>query len=205
MWSILMLFAGMISLYAFAYVIVGERMYPPDLAASFLSRPWGINPHALFGGTGLLLGAVQFHRGLRRRLPIHRLLGRIYVVSCLVTGLAGMYMAVYSYGGWITHLGFGTLGALLVFTTIVAFLSIRKGDVERHRSWMIRSYALMFAAVTLRLELPFLGAAFGFDDGYRVVAWLCWIPNALIAEAIVRNRTSESVLGALAQGRKVEA
>ncbi|HYO78416.1 MAG TPA: DUF2306 domain-containing protein, partial [Thermoanaerobaculia bacterium] len=107
--------------------------------------------------------------------------------------------------GWITHLGFGTLGAFLVFTTLAAFLAIRKGDVERHRSWMIRSYALMFAAVMLRLELPFLGAAFGFDDGYRIVAWLCWIPNALVAEAIVRSRSSAAVLGALGQGRKAEA
>ena len=204
MWSILMLFAAMISLYAYACVIVGEPMYPRDLAASFLSRPWGINPHAFFGGTGLLLGAIQFHRRLRRRLPIHRLLGRIYVVSCLVTGLAGMYMAVYSYGGWITHVGFGTLGALLVFTTLVAFLAIRKGDVERHRSWMIRSYALMFAGVTLRLELPFLGASLGFLDGYRIVAWLCWIPNLLVAEAIVRSRTNDAVLPALG-GAKAEA
>ena len=98
-WAVLVFFAIPISLYAFAYLIVGQPMYPRQLAASFLSRPWGINPHALFGGVGLLLGAVQFHPRLRRSLRVHRLLGRVYVVSCLVTGSAGMYMAAYSYGG----------------------------------------------------------------------------------------------------------
>jgi uncharacterized membrane protein len=184
-WWVLVVLAVPITLYAFAYVLVGEAMYPRELAESLSSRPWGINPHALFGGAGLLAGALQFHRGLRRRLRLHRVLGRVYVVSCLVTGLAGVYMAAYSYGGWITHLGFGTLGVLLLFTTIVAFLAIRRGDVERHRRWMTRSYALMFAAVTLRLELPLLAASFGFADGYRVVSWLCWVPNIVIAEALL--------------------
>lgn len=184
-WVVLVFLAFSISLYAFAYVIVGEPMYPRELAASFLARPWGINPHALLGGTGLLLGAVQFHPRLRRSLRVHRLLGRLYVVSCLVTGSAGMYMAAYSYGGWITHLGFGSLGALLLFTTMMGFLAVRRGDVDRHRQWMVRSYALMFAAVTLRLELPLLSSQLGFLEGYRIVSWLCWIPNVVVAETIV--------------------
>jgi uncharacterized membrane protein len=184
-WVPLAILAIPMALYAFAYVIVGRPMYPPDLAASFLSRPWGINPHALMGGIGLLTGAVQFSPALRRRLPVHRILGRIYVVSSLIIGATGMYMAAYSHGGWITHLGFGALGAFLLFTTIAAFVTIRKRDVESHKRWMIRSYALMFAAVMLRLELPLLGMAYDFTTAYRIVSWLCWIPNLLFAEAII--------------------
>jgi uncharacterized membrane protein len=195
MWAVLVFFAVPISLYAFAYVIVGQPMYPPPLAASLSSRPWGINPHALFGGVSLLTGGLQFHRKLRRRVRLHRVLGRVYVVSCLVTGAAGLYMAAYSYGGWITHLGFGALGALLVFTTLMAFLAIRRGDVERHRRWMTRSYALIFGAVTLRLQLPLLAASFGFLDGYRIVAWSSWVPNVIAAEALLHfaSRDEEGI------------
>lgn len=158
------------------------------LADSFLARPWGINPHALFGGIALLTGVLQFHRGIRRRLPVHRVLGRLYVISCLVIGTAGIYMAIYSFGGWITHLGFGALGVLLLLTTLAGYLAIRRHDVERHRDWMIRSYALIFAAVMLRIELPLLIVSFGdFTPAYRVVAWLCWVPNILLAEALVRR------------------
>ncbi|HEX7152427.1 MAG TPA: DUF2306 domain-containing protein [Thermoanaerobaculia bacterium] len=202
-WAVLLFFALPIALYAFAYVIVGKAMYPSALAASFLSRPWGINPHALFGGVGLLAGAFQFFPRLRRAIRVHRLLGRVYVVSCVVTGLAGMYMAAYSYGGWITHLGFGTLGALLVFTTVMGFLTIRRGAVEQHRHWMVRSYALMFAAVALRLELPLLSSYLGFLDAYRVVSWLCWIPNLMMAEAVISF--SRPVASAVAPLATIEA
>jgi uncharacterized membrane protein len=195
LWWVMVVFAIVIALYAFAYVVVGEAMYPPPLADSLSSRPWGINPHALFGGIGLLAGAVQFHRGLRRRLRIHRFLGRVYVVSCLFTGTAGVYMAAYSYGGWVTHLGFGALGVLLLFTTIVAFRAIRRGDVETHWRWMLRSYALMFAAVMLRLELPLLASNLGFDTGYRIVSWLCWVPNVIVAETILRAWSRRTAAG----------
>lgn len=204
-WAVLLFFTAPIALYAFAYVIVGEPMYPRGLAASFLARPWGINPHALFGGTGLLLGAVQFHPRLRRSLRVHRLLGRVYVVSCLVTGSAGMYMAAYSYGGWTTHLGFGSLGVLLVFTTVMGFLAVRRGDIDQHRQWMVRSYALMFAAVTLRLELPLLSSQLGFLEGYRIVSWLCWIPNAVIAEGILYSSRTAASATAFASVRETAA
>ncbi len=163
-------------------------MYPPQLKASFLARSWGINPHALFGGIGLLAGVLQFHRSLRRRLPLHRLVGRIYVVACLITGAAGLYMAAYSFGGWITHAGFGGLALALLFTTISGYLAIRSGRVDQHREWMTRSYAMMFAAVTLRIGLPLLIMSFGrFSTAYLIVSWLCWVPNLLLAEWIVRR------------------
>jgi hypothetical protein len=56
-------------------------------------------------------------------------------------------------------------------------------DIAAHRVWVLRSYALIFAAVTLRLELPLLAVAFGdFLPAYRTVAWLCWVPNLLWTE-----------------------
>jgi hypothetical protein len=47
---------------------------------------------------------------------------------------------------------------------------------------------LIFAAVTLRIELPLLVMAFGdFTPAYRVVSWLCWVPNLLWAEWYIRR------------------
>jgi hypothetical protein len=53
---------------------------------------------------------------------------------------------------------------------------------------MTRSYALIFAAVTLRIYLPFLATAFGEHDGYAIVAWACWVPNLLVAEWLIWSR-----------------
>ncbi len=75
----------------------------------------------------------------------------------------------------------------MLFTTTKAFLSIKAGDVRAHRGWMIRSFALLFGAVTLRIELPILISLFGgFEPAYRIVAWSSWVPNLLVAEAIVQ-------------------
>ena len=188
-WWLVLLLAVPIVGYAIAMVVVGAPMYPPNLAASFVARPWGIFPHALFGSLALGLGALQFNRWLLlRHRPIHRTLGTVYVISALFVGLAGLYMSFYSFGGLVTHIGFGALAVLLLWTTVRAYAAARAREIAVHRRWMLRSYALIFAAVTLRMELPLLVIAFGdFTPAYQVVAWLSWVPNILWAEWYARR------------------
>jgi uncharacterized membrane protein len=188
-WWAVTIFAIPIALYAIAYLLFRERMFPPPLKESFLARPWGIYPHVLAGAIALALGPFQFHRGLLvRRRPLHRILGRIYVIAGLVTGAAGLYMSVYAYGGPIAKAGFAGLGVIMLVTTISALAAVRRRDIPAHREWVLRSYALMYAAVTLRIELPILIGIFSdFTPAYRVVAWLCWVPNLLLIEAYVRK------------------
>jgi len=68
--------------------------------------------------------------------------------------LGGFALATRSQGGLVTHVGFGLLAILWFGTTAAAYFSIRRGDQVSHRRWMIRGYALTFAAVTLRWYLP---------------------------------------------------
>ena len=188
-WAVAVL-AGLIALYGLAYVVVGPPMYPPNLAESFRARPWGIYPHAFFGVLALATGAAQFHPGLLvRRRALHRALGTVYVASCLLLGVAGLYMSAYAAAGAVARVGFGLLAALLLVSTAVAYRAARRRDIRTHRAWMLRSYALIFAAVTLRVELPLLIIAHGgaFDPAYRIVAWLCWVPNLAWAEWRVRR------------------
>ena len=182
-------FAMAIAAYALSYLIRGAGAFPPDLRDSFLARPWGIYSHALLGATALALGPFQFRRRLLlRRRKLHRVMGRVYVIAAFATGVVGLYMAFYAFGGPTTHLGFGTLGVLTAFATLKAYTSIRSFAVSAHREWMIRSFALIFAAVTLRIELPLLIAYYGdFAPAYRVVSWLSWVPNLIWAEWFVRR------------------
>jgi hypothetical protein len=64
-----------------------------------------------------------------------------------------------------------------------------KRDFKSHPDWMLRSFALAFAAVTLRLYLP-IAAMLGLDmdAAYRAIAWLCWVPNILLVEVWLRAR-----------------
>lgn len=196
-WSVMAFFAVGIAAYGVAYVVIGPRMYPPMLLESFRARPWGINPHALFGAIALIAGAAQFSRMVLQRRRLHRMIGMVYVTASLVVGVAGTYMAWYSFGGWPTHLGFGLLGFSLLSTTAIAFRRIRRRDIAAHRRWMIRSYSLIFAAVTLRLQLPVLTVLLGgFAPAYLIVAWSSWLPNLAFAELRIRT-TRATALDAL--------
>ena len=54
---------------------------------------------------------------------------------------------------------------------------------------MIRSYALTLAGVTLRLDVPAaLLGPFAFSTAYAAIAWLCWVPNLLIAWRMTSSR-----------------
>ena len=180
----------LIAAYGAMFVARGEASFAAELAESFRARPLLIFAHAAFGTLALLTGPFQFRRGLRARRPrLHRVTGRIFVASALGTGVTGLPMSMYSFGGANTHVAFGVLALLTVATTGLGLARILVGDVAGHRAWMLRSFALIFAGVTLRLELPFLIAAFGgdFEPAYQVVAWSSWVPNLAWAEWRVRR------------------
>lgn len=71
----------------------------------------------------------------------------------------------------------------MLATAVAAFVTIRRRRVERHRAWITRSYALIFAAGTFRLWLMLLPAAgVSFEVAYMSGAWLSWMINLLVAD-----------------------
>jgi hypothetical protein len=139
--------------------------------------------------TALLVGPFQFLAGLRARWPrAHRWIGRTYVVGCLVGGAGGLVMAFGATTGPVSTAGFGSLAVIWVFTNVQGWRMARARRFGEHRAWMVRSFALTFAAVTLRLFLPIpplLG--FSFYDGYRALSFLSWAPNLVLAELWLRG------------------
>lgn len=144
--------------------------------------------HIFLGGLALLTGFSQFYKTLRRKRPtLHRALGKIYVIAVLLSGLAGLGIAFFATGGIIPSLGFAGLALLWLYTTSKAYTSIKKTDIDAHQRWMIRSYALCFAAVTLRLYLPLFTGILNIEFilSYKFIAWLCWVPNIIVAEIFI--------------------
>ena len=163
----------------------------------------GLFVHAFSGGIALLLGPFQFLNGLRNRRPkLHRWMGRIYLTGILFGGLSAFIIAPGMISGLVGEVGLMTLAILWLWTGLMAYINIRAGNVEIHREWMIRNYALTFAAATLRLwlgiligtQVPFLETKYAGDfdalfvEVYRVVMWLCWVPNLIVAEWMVQRR-----------------
>ena len=78
-----------------------------------------------------------------------------------------------------------------VGSAAIAWRRILGRDLGRHRAWMVRAFALILAAVTLRLQLPGLFWIFSGDETpvFAVVAWTAWVPNLVAAEWILRRRS----------------
>ena len=146
--------------------------------------------HIILGGLALFIGWVQFSEKWRKKnIKFHKTIGKIYVVAVLISGVCGLFIALHATGGIVSILGFFSLGVIWLSTTILAFKAIKKGNIELHEKFMIFSYAACFAAVTLRIWLPILTSVLGeFTSAYRIVAWLCWVPNIMVAYFIVRNK-----------------
>ena len=156
--------------------------------------------HIVGGAVALVLGPLQFWRALRSKVPrVHRWTGRVYLVAVTVGGVAGLVIAPFSQAGWVGFFGFGSLAALWLVTGARAYRAIRRRDVPSHQGWMIRNYALTYAAVTLRIWLPLMilaplltGAPFDFDaafaNAYAAVPFLAWLPNLIVAEWLIRRR-----------------
>jgi uncharacterized membrane protein len=180
--------ATFIAAYAAAALLV-PAFGPPLIAARRTTMPLALTAHLSGGLVALAVGAWQMNARLRSRvIQLHRWMGRTYVFAVLLGGLGALRMAVVSLQGWVTHLGFGLLAVLWLFTTARAYLAIRSHDETRHRAWMIRSYSLTVAAVTLRIYLPLsLVVGVPFASAYQAISWLCWVPNIILAEWLVRT------------------
>jgi uncharacterized membrane protein len=148
--------------------------------------------HMALGGAALLLGPFQFLPVLRRQpgVRLHRALGGIYVLACLGSAATALplTLALTAFGP-AAQVGFALLAVLWFAITALALRHILAGRVVAHRAFMVRSFALAFAAVTLRLGLRVLPALdlLSYADTYRVCAWLCWVPNLLVAEWWLRR------------------
>ncbi|MEE1947138.1 DUF2306 domain-containing protein [Pedobacter sp. KR3-3] len=139
----------------------------------------------------LLAGFTQFnHKLLAKYKKLHRAIGYLYVlVVVFLAGPSGVYMGWYANGGWTARISFILLGLLWIFFTLKALGYIKQGNIKKHRQLMLRSFALAFSAITLRLWKVILVYLFhpAPMDVYQIIAWLGWIPNLLIVEYLIRK------------------
>ena len=190
-WVFLMLMAVLPVLYSLGYLTMDPENFPfTQQKAVYTAHMTMLITHIIASMLAILIGPFQFLPGLRkgRLLKVHRWLGRTYLVSVLFGGLSGLYMAQFAYGGIITELGFGTLAVLWLYSGYRAYRHIRNKDLEAHRQWMIRNYALTFAGVMLRVWVPLsVGMGADFTTAYIIIGWACWVPNLLVAEWIIHR------------------
>jgi hypothetical protein len=188
-WVIMTLLSLTTIAFVARYLAFNPDSYFPEQREVYMHREFVLGVHVLCGMLALAIGPFQFIARLRRGfLRVHRFLGATYIAACTGLGLSGLALATTSYPSWVTSLGFGLLGLSMLFTTWTALRMVLAHRFADHRRWMIRSFSLIFAAVMLRIMTPLYGVlssaglvSFSFATAYTWIAWLCWLPNLLIA------------------------
>jgi uncharacterized membrane protein len=151
----------------------------------FAPVTWILAPHGLFGALALGLGALQFSSRLRRRRALHRWIGRVYVAGVFIAGPAAIAMA-FVINPWFMA-AFTTIQASVwMLCTGLAWLFIRRGEVEAHRGWMIRSYAIVLNFLEGRVLMAIPALAAKGMDSVVLVNWACLVLALVGAELVIQ-------------------
>jgi uncharacterized membrane protein len=148
--------------------------------------PWLMLAHGIPGAVALALGFFQFSSRLRQRyLPVHRIMGRIYVACVFISAPAAVLVSHrLPHPTLFMASVIQSLGWLL--TTATALYCVRTGRIQQHREWMTRSYpfAMVFVVVRVINSIPAVKAAgplAGATTVWSVIAVACFLPSFVIA------------------------
>jgi uncharacterized membrane protein len=183
---VLALLSVMVAIYSLRFVAVPWDIWlavGSEIKAVVERVPLQALTHMIAAPIALLIGPFQFLATVRARKPaLHRWMGRIYVAACLTAGVAALATAPFASGGPVAGFGFGILAVLWIAATAGAWNAAMKRNFTLHRRLMRYSFAMTFAAVTLRLQIPIGVIYFGYSDYQSLSVWLAytsWIPNVV--------------------------
>jgi hypothetical protein len=161
-----------------------------DFQFAYWPRRGWLLVHIAGGLVALLSGPVQLWLGLHEvNMNVHRKLGILYMAGMTVGSVGAMGLAIQTDGGLIFGAGLFTLALAWLATTSFAYIAIRKGFVQQHREWTIRSYVVTFAFVTFRAgQVVMVGRGIPLETAIGVMAWACWAAPLLVTEVVIQGR-----------------
>jgi len=145
--------------------------------------------HVVSAGICFAAGFPLFFPALLRFRRLHLVLGYIYFNAVLwVAAPTGLIMSPFAKGGLLGALGFGVTGIAWWWTTWQGYRSVRRGEIQTHIRWMVRSFSIALSAVFFRLVQTGLGWM-DVDPVSNYVAsiWLSFLMSGWLAESCNSN------------------
>ena len=163
----------------------------------FFASPVPVVIHIFSVTIYCLLGALQFHPGLRRRRSKwHRTAGRIVIPAGLVAAASGLWMSQFyqlpAHDGELLYLFRLIFGFGMLLSIILGLAAILRRDIARHQAWMMRGYAIAVGAGTQAFTLiPWILIAGEPSEFPRALLMGAgWVINLAVAEWFIRRRRS---------------
>jgi uncharacterized membrane protein len=161
--------------------------------ARFGARPLTTMLHVLPGAFFLVLAPLQFSPRIRdRHLRFHRWSGRVLLLVAVPATLTGLYFGLrMPYGGAAESAAITVFGGLFLFFLTRAFIAIRRGQVARHREWMIRAFAIAIGVSTVRIcaalfDVTLTPAGLRPPHLFALSLWTGWAATLAAGELWIR-------------------
>ncbi|WP_374464114.1 DUF2306 domain-containing protein [Chryseobacterium sp.] len=142
----------------------------------------------------LLAGLTQFSsRLLAESGNLHKVIGKIYVYNILIINVPACFvLGLFSNGGLIGITGFLIQDVLWAYFTIAAVISVKKGNISRHKMYMTLSYAVTTTAITFRIikNLLYNETRHDYELFYGLNVWAALLINLFIAYLMLTKNTS---------------
>ncbi|HZX58641.1 MAG TPA: DUF2306 domain-containing protein [Mucilaginibacter sp.] len=202
-----------IVLSASVYFIVNSAFHYLAYNSKTYGEFWPYAPvlalHIAGGLVALTLGPFQFMPSIRKNYAkTHRTTGKIYLISVAIAASVSLVLSIYKIIVTEKALAYGTGLALLaiawLLTSGMAYWSVRYRNFVQHREWMVRSYVVTCAFVSFRLIFKILTEKFHTNPGATadLMAWACWAPPLMVAEAFLQGSKIRKGSAALANKKK---
>lgn len=111
------------------------------------------------------------------------------VAAGLVSGIFALVFGLpHAFGGLWEAVATAIFGTWFMACLVTAFVFIRRGDVVRHRRWMIRAFAVSVGIGTIRIWIGLLVLA-GVDvnDSFAVAFWVAFLLHVAAGELWLRT------------------
>lgn len=142
--------------------------------------------HAMVALPILVIAPLQFNPWIRKAKPaVHRWLGRTFLTLALIGSASALVLGatIEFTGSRVPLILFGLIWAGV---SAAAWICARRGDFVAHRAFVMRSFAVGFAFVWVRLLRVVQEPVFGFieDTEMRGLTreWLSFVVPLLIVE-----------------------
>ncbi|KAK3686908.1 hypothetical protein LTR37_019350 [Vermiconidia calcicola] len=127
------------------------------------------------------LVCFQFVPAIRHKVRLfHRINGYVVVLLSLTANAAAIVIAPHAFGGDLATQTY--VGAAVISTTIsyaIAWVNIKRLQIDQHRAWMMRTWAYFASIITIRLIQLSVAAIISHLNGYYVTK-PCAVINSVI-------------------------
>jgi uncharacterized membrane protein len=185
-----------------ARLVIARKLFPayteeiPKIEQRFADNAVVTVLHVVTGAAFLTLGVLQFSSPIRNRhLRFHRRSGYFLTGLAFLAGITGLWLGVVKPYSATERAPSAAAGAMFLVAPAIAVVAVRRGEIARHREWMIRFFAVGVGIVVIRLVGPviiWLSSPVPFRDIVGLTFWVGWLVSVVVGEAWIRSTRADN-------------